>query len=359
MLNDLFGPQGLWSDHFPFGEYHVAGRNSGSEGVELALRLAAEVRFDYRQQCRTHRHADKDTIVAFEGAWHGWTAGLIPLLNRKHYRVGLGESTTATYGLRVKHLPFGHPELLEQFFRDHGKNVLAVLVEPIQGDAGILLPPGGFLRRLRELSDLYDALLVADEVLTFAKTGRYFAMADANGPVPTDITIIGKSLGMGCLSTSMVIARRCLQVRPSGAVCTSDLRPPVCELIRLGTELLEREGLVRRTAERGDYLRRLLKTRLLDRFPSVFSEVRGQGFLNGIELTEVAARAARNLRIHLLEAGAYVELMAGAGRRGGGLRFQFPTLRIAPPLVISDDELDELVNRLEWGTRTFVESVAC
>jgi len=359
MLNDLFGPKGAWTDHFPFGQYHVAGRNSGSEGVELAIRLAVEARFDYRRQRTRERYQERDTIVAFEGAWHGWTAGLVPLLDRRHYRVGLGEPDLTVFGLRVKHLPFGHSEALEQFFLEQGHRVLAVIVEPIQGDAGILLPPNGYLRRLRQLSDLHDALLIADEVLTFAKTGRYFAMVDADGPILTDITVIGKSLGMGYFSTSMVIARRFLQVRPTGAVCTSDLRPPVCELIRLGTQFLETAGLVSGAAERGESLRTRLQQRLLQRFPKVFTSVRGLGFLNGIELTEAAAGVSRALRIHLLEAGAYVELMAGAGRRSGGSRFVFPTLRVAPPLIISDSEIEELIDRLERGVQTFIETEQC
>lgn len=86
-------------------------------------------------------------------------------------------------------------------------------MEPIQGDAGIIIPPEGYLRHLSGLCQSNETLLVADEVLTFAKTGKYFAMNDKEGHIPTDITVIGKSLGMGVLSTSMVIARKDLTIR--------------------------------------------------------------------------------------------------------------------------------------------------
>ncbi|UJB39674.1 aminotransferase class III-fold pyridoxal phosphate-dependent enzyme [Streptomyces sp. A1-5] len=352
LLDRLFGPGGLWTDHFPTGRYHVSGRNSGSEGNELALRLVLESRFDGRRLRHRPGKVRRDTILAFQGAWHGWTGGLVQLLNRRYYRAGLPAPDTAgPYGVRVAHIPFGDPEALAEYFAASADRLLAVVVEPIQGDAGIVLPPPGYLRELARRCAEEDVLLVADEVLTFAKTGDWFAMRDADGPVPTDITVIGKFLGMGAVSTSMVIARKGLAVRSSGAVTTSDLRPLNCAVIRDGIEHIGTEGLLRRSAEVGVHLAEHLDATLVGRHPDVFTEVRGTGAMLGVELTATAADRIGELRRALIEAGVYAEFMAGAGKRSGGRRYVHPTLRIVLPLIATTTQADEIADRVAAGAR--------
>ncbi|RYZ40422.1 MAG: aminotransferase class III-fold pyridoxal phosphate-dependent enzyme [Myxococcaceae bacterium] len=354
LLEELFGAQGLWADRFPGDAYHASGRNSGSEGLELALRLVLESNFDRRRMAPKAERAERRTLLAFEGAWHGWTQGLVSLLNRRHYRLGMPLPAPET--LDVQFLPFGELAHLEAFFVEHGSKLAGVFVEPIQGDAGILVPPAGYLRRLATLCREHEVLLVADEVLTFAKTGRFFGMTDAEGPIPTDITVIGKSLGMGVVSTSMVIARRELSVRSSGAVSTSDLRPLTSAVMRSGIQYLSGEGLVERTGPLGEMLRERLRKNVAQAFPEVFQDVRGLGYMNGLELTEKAAGSLGRLRNRLLDAGIFVEFMAGAGRRSRGLRYLFPAMRIAPPLIAGEADLQEMVARIQRGVRTFVES---
>ncbi|MCB5907485.1 aminotransferase class III-fold pyridoxal phosphate-dependent enzyme [Streptomyces pinistramenti] len=352
LLDRLFGPGGLWTDHFPAGQYHVSGRSSGSEGNELALRLVLESRFDGRRLRHRPGKERRDTILAFQGAWHGWTGGLVPLLNRRHYRTGLpGTEAEGPYGVRVEHIPFGDFDALAEFFAASADRLLAVVVEPIQGDAGILAPPPGYLRELARRCTADDVLLVADEVLTFAKTGSWFAMRDADGPVPTDITVIGKFLGMGVVSTSMVIAREDLAVRASGAVSTSDLRPLNCAVIRDGIEHIEAEGLLRRSADVGVHLAKQLDTALVGRHPDVFTEVRGTGSMLGVELTAAAAGRIGALRSALVEAGVYAEFMAGAGKRSDGRRYVHPTLRIVLPLIADGTQAGEIVDRVAAGAR--------
>jgi acetylornithine/N-succinyldiaminopimelate aminotransferase len=355
LLERLFGNGGLWCDHFPAGEYRVSGRNSGSEGMELALRLVLESRFDRRTL--RYRPGRRDTVLAFEGAWHGWSGGLVPLLNRRHFRVGLpGPASVEDHGVRVEHLPFGAEEALAEYFAANADRLLAVVVEPIPGDAGILVPPPGYLRALANLCRNAGVLLVADEVLTFAKTGRFFAMTDEAGPIPTDITVIGKGLGMGVLSTSMVIARRELEVRPSGAVSTSDLRPLTCVVIDEGLRHMLDAGLVEHGLVLGKALTESLTVLVRD-FSEVYTEHRGTGVLHGLELTEPAAARLDVLRTALLRAGVYVEFMGGAGRRSRGLRYLHPAMRIAPPLVTDAGQLDQIVDRLARGTRAFLETL--
>ncbi|WP_408891109.1 aminotransferase class III-fold pyridoxal phosphate-dependent enzyme [Myxococcus faecalis] len=357
LLEELFGPGGRWADRFPGRDYHASGRNSGSEGLELALRLVLESGFDRRRLTAKAGREARRTVLAFEGAWHGWTGGLVPLLNRRHYRLGLPlPGAEPPFGLDVAFLPFGEAALLERFFAEQGSRLSAVIVEPIQGDAGILVPPPGYLRRLAALCREHDVLLVADEVLTFAKTGRFFAMTDEQGPIPTDVTVIGKSLGMGAVSTSMVIARRELTVRPSGAVSTSDLRPLTCALMRSGLRYLAEERLIERAGTLGTQLRERLRRDVVEAFPALFLEVRGQGYMNGVELTERASHGLSRLRQCLLEAGVFVEFMAGAGRRSHGLRYLFPAMRVAPPLIANDEDLRRIVERIREGARRFVEA---
>lgn len=356
LLEELFGPGGLWADRFPGDQYHASGRNSGSEGLELALRLVLEIGFDRRRLSPKAGREGRRTILAFEGAWHGWTGGLVSLLNRRHYRLGLPQPTIETpYGLEVSFLPYAEPEFLERFFAENGSKLSAVFVEPIQGDGGIIVPPPGYLRRLAALCREHEVLLVADEVLTFAKTGRFFGMTDEQGPILTDITVIGKSLGMGVVSTSMVIARRELSVRSSGAVSTSDLRPLTSAVLRSGLQYLVEEKLVERAGPLGEELRGRLKQDVVAAFPELFREVRGLGYMNGIELTDKSAGGLTKLRTRLIEAGVFVEFMAGAGKRSHGLRYTFPAMRIAPPLIAGADDLRELVQRIQQGVRKFAE----
>nr|WP_042197642.1 aminotransferase class III-fold pyridoxal phosphate-dependent enzyme [Kibdelosporangium sp. MJ126-NF4]CEL23090.1 probable ornithine aminotransferase [Kibdelosporangium sp. MJ126-NF4] len=352
LLARLFDVDGLFADRFPAEEYVVSGRNSGSEGMELALRLAVESRFDRRRLKAVAGAERRDLVLAFEGAWHGWSGGLLPLLNRRHYRVGLPTIAPEPFGLTVEHIPFGHADAARDWFARNAERVLAVVVEPVQGDAGILVPPQGYLRELATLAADSGALLVTDEVLTFAKTGRFFAMADEQGPIPTDITVIGKSLGMGALSTSMVISRRGLDARATGTVATSDLRPLTCAVIRAGLDHIVAEGLLERSADLGEYLGTLLREQLVAKFPELYTEARGEGYIHGVELTEQAASRLGELRQRMIRAGVYVEFMSGAGRRSNGLRYLYPTMRVAPPLVANRADIETIVDRLVSGSVT-------
>lgn len=353
LLLDLFGPEGIWTSQFPSGEYHVSGRNSGSEGMELALRLIQEYAFDYRRLRPRREWEKRRTLLCFEGAWHGWTGGVRHLLNRRHFRVGLPGSDS----IEVRFLPFGEIESFRSFMEDKGGQLAAVFVEPVQGDAGILIPPDGYLREVACTAREAGALVVADEVLTFAKTGRFFAMNDAEGCIPTDITVIGKSLGMGLISQSMVIARRCLTSRASGAVATSDLRPLSCAIMHAGLRIIQRDRLLERSAVLGESLRTELDRRVVRAFPTVFTEVRGIGFLNGLQLAPKAAPRLSEIREHLLRHGIYLEAMAGAGQRSQGLPFIPPVLRLAPPLVADDNDLRAMVDRIEAAIGDVAEKV--
>ncbi|KUL65072.1 aminotransferase class III-fold pyridoxal phosphate-dependent enzyme [Streptomyces antimycoticus] len=355
LLELLFRGDGLWAEQFPADEYHVAGRNSGSEGMEMALRLALESRFDHRRLQPAEGRGHRDIVLAFEGAWHGWTGGLLPLLNKRHYRIGLPSVAPEPYGFTVRHIPFGQFDAAREFFARHGDRVLAVVIEPVQGDAGIIVPPAGYLREVARLCTDSGALLVADEVLTFAKTGQFFGMADENGPIPTDVSVVGKSLGMGALSTSMVIARRNLTVRATGAISTSDLRPLTCAVIRAGLEHIQAEGMLEKSRGLGEHVAKRLDEELVTAFPELYTESRGSGVMHGVELTQRVADRLGEFRETMIRSGVFVEFMGGAGRRSGGLRYVFPTMRVAPPIVSTLADADAIVERLAAGSRSFLE----
>ncbi|CAM5276886.1 aminotransferase class III-fold pyridoxal phosphate-dependent enzyme [Streptomyces pilosus] len=358
LLEFLFGEDGLWAERFPANAYHVAGRNSGSEGMELALRLALEHRFDHRRLRPAQGRGQRDIVLAFEGAWHGWTGGVLPLLNKRHYRVGLPSVAAEPYGFTVQHIPFGQVDAARDFFARQGDRVLAVVIEAVQGDAGIIVPPAGYLREVARLCTDSGALLVADEVLTFAKTGQFFAMSDEQGPIPTDVTVVGKSLGMGALSTSMVIARRDLTVRATGAISTSDLRPLTCAVIRAGLEHIQAEGMLEKSRELGEHLAKRLDEELVTAYPDLYTESRGAGVMHGVELTRRAADRLGEFRETMIRSGVFVEFMGGAGRRSGNLRYVFPTMRVAPPLIATTADADAIVERLSAGSRRFLETPA-
>jgi ornithine--oxo-acid transaminase len=355
LLNKLLGKNGLWCDHFPEGEYQVSGRNSGSEGLELALRMAYESRFDYRYQRPVVGKEHRNIILAFEGAWHGWTSGLIPLLNRRHFRVGLPEFEHENkYGVKFDFLPFAELSALEEYFKKNGDQILTVVVEPIQGDAGIIVPPEGYLRKLSDLCRVNNVVLIADEVLTFAKTGEFFAMRDREGPIYTDISVIGKNLGMGVIPVSMVIAKKELTVRVCGAIATCDLRPITCQIIEKGIDYILHHHLLEKSKLHGDQLQQQLAV-LVENFPEIYAEMRGIGGVYGIELTEKASHKLLELRTIMIENGVYLEFMAGAGKRSKNARYLFPTMRVAPPLIASDAEIQEIIRRIKRASQAFAK----
>jgi acetylornithine/N-succinyldiaminopimelate aminotransferase len=173
-----------------------------------------------------------------------------------------------------------------------------------------------------------------------------------DGPVLSDITVIGKSLGFGVCPISMVIARSDLTIRPIGGVATCDLRPFACAVINAGMECLVREGLLQRSRTLGERLAEHLSA-LVRAFPKIFSHARGQGYLHGVELTRTAAPFARDLRLSILEHGALVEIMSGAGIRSHGLPYSYPTIRVAPPLIADVDDIDKISKSLWAGVQAF------
>jgi len=317
--------------------------NSGAEANEAALKLA-------------RYHTGRDKFVAFFGAFHGRTMGALSLT---------GSKVTQRRGfhppLPVHHIPYpntyrrpaGSTEaahalecvrvLEDQLFRTilPAEEVAAIVVEPIQGEGGYLVPPAEFHHQLRRIADKYGILLIHDEVQSgMGRTGRMFA-AEHFGVVP-DIVTLAKGIASG-LPLSATIARADIMNWPPGAHASTFGGNPVALAAALATLDLLEEGLMQNAAEIGEHLLHRMRN-WPQRFRHV-GDVRGLGLMIGIELVTDQASKQRapelrdRLEFRAFERGL---LVLGAGPN---------TIRLCPPLVIDREQADFAVDTLEQCLR--------
>jgi ornithine--oxo-acid transaminase len=291
--------------------------NSGAEAVETAIKAARKWAYKVKGV-----PADQAEILVFEGNFHGRTTTIVGFSSEADYRAGFGPFTP---GFRL--LPYGHAEAVAQAMNP---NVAAILVEPIQGESGIVVPPEGFLRRLRQLADQQRALLVVDEIQSgLGRTGRLFAYQHEG--VRPDIVIIGKALSGGMYPVSAILADdEVMDVfQPGQHGSTFGGNPLGMAIAREALRVLVDEGLVERSAELGDYF--LGKLRAI-RSPHI-AEIRGRGLWIGIQLKPEAGGARR-----FCEALQHEGLLCKETHA--------TVIRIAPPLVITRDEIDWATERI-------------
>lgn len=288
--------------------------NSGTEANEAAYKLA-----------RRHGNArGKSRILALEHGFHGRTVGALALTHKTAYRQPFEPLPPG-----VQHIP-ATVEALEECLAD---DVAALIVEPIQGEAGVLPLPTGYLTRARELTRACGALLVVDEVQTgMGRTGRWFEHSrELTGADLPDAITLAKGLGGGFPIGAMIVVgaenTRTLQAGMHGT--TFGGNPLATAAAAITLETIETEGLLAAATERGATFRAAL-----EKVPGVAS-TRGAGLLIGIELEESETEAGKPL------APAFV-----AQARASGFIVNAPnasTVRIAPALTITDDELGEFV----------------
>jgi 4-aminobutyrate aminotransferase-like enzyme len=323
--------------------------SSGSEAVEAALKTALLV-------------TGRPGILAFEGAYHGLTLGSLATTYREDFR---GPFLSRLYdGVRFAHFPEpgdGDRDIQKSLDRvrwllregDGGDEVGAVIIEPIQGRAGVRIPPPGYLETLADLTWNAKALLIFDEIFTgLGRTGALFAFLH-EGVVP-DILCLGKGLGGGLPLSACVGPARIMDAWPPSrgeAIHTSTFlgNPLACAAGTAFLEELEKGDLVDRSRVLGEKLLELLQSRLAD-IPEV-AEVRGRGLFVGIDLRKPGSRtplkkAAVTAANLALQEGI---LVLPAGRDGH-------VLELSPPLVISEDQLEWVVPRLEEVIRNTVMS---
>jgi ornithine--oxo-acid transaminase len=289
--------------------------NSGAEAVETALKAARK--WGHTVKGIPEGHAE---IIVCAGNFHGRTVTVISFSSDDQYRKGFGPLTP---GFRI--VPFGNARALREAITP---NTCAFLCEPIQGEAGIVIPPAGFLREAATICRENRVLLMVDEIQSgLGRTGKLFAYMYED--IEPDVLIVGKALGGGFYPVSAVLAsKEILGVfRPGDHGSTFGGNPLACAVARTALRVLVEERLVERSAELGAYFLAKLKTL---RSPLI-KEVRGRGLWIGVELHTEARKFCEALK----EEGVLCK------------ETHSRIIRIAPPLVIQREEIDWAFERFE------------
>jgi ornithine--oxo-acid transaminase len=292
--------------------------NSGAEAVETAVKTARKWAYQKKGVPQ-----DRAEIIACANNFHGRTVTVVSFSSDPLYRSDFGPFTP---GFSL--IPFGDAEALEKAITP---NTAAFLVEPIQAEAGILIPPDGFLRRASEICKRNNVLFIADEIQTgLGRAGRLLA-CEYEGVRP-DIVVIGKSLGGGCYPVSAVLAdREILGIfKPGEHGSTFGGNPLACAVARESLRVIREERLIENSAERGDFfMEKLRKVRSRH-----IKEVRGRGLLIGVEL-HPAAGGARRFCEELMTEGLLCK------------ETHENVIRFAPPLIIREKDLNWALKRIK------------
>jgi ornithine--oxo-acid transaminase len=296
------------------GKEMILPMNTGAEAVETALKAIRRWAYDVKKV--PDNQAD---IIVCEGNFHGRTVTITSFSSADEYRRGFGPFTP---GFTI--IPYGDIEALKKAITP---NTAALVIEPIQGEAGIIIPPEGYLKAAEEVCRANNVLFVADEIQTgFGRTGKLFASEWED--VTPDMYIMGKALGGGVFPISAVAAdKEILGVfEPGSHGSTFGGNPLGCAVAVAALDVIEEEGLVARSLELGGYFIERLKE---IQHPAI-REVRGRGLFIGVELT----MSARPYCERLKELGLLCK------------ETHETTIRFAPPLVISREELDWAMERI-------------
>lgn len=292
--------------------------NSGAEAVESALKLARK--WGYKVKGVPEGQAE---IIACTGNFQGRTISIISFSNEPQYRDGFAPFTP---GFKV--VPFGDADALEAAITP---NTVAFSVEPIQGEGGIIIPPTGYLQRVREICTRHNVLLLTDEIQTgLGRTGKL--LASQHEGVRADIVTLGKALSGGFYPVSAVLADDAVMsvFKPGDHGSTFGGNPLGAAVAREALKVLIDENLVENAREQGDYLmgrlRRIESTHI--------KEVRGRGLLIGVELHPEAGGARR-----------FCEALKDEGLLCKETHDNI--IRFAPPLVITRKDIDWAVERIE------------
>lgn len=291
--------------------------NSGAEAVETAIKLARK--WAYRVKGVPRHQAE---IIVAQGNFHGRTISLISFSSEPHYRDDFGPFTPGFI-----EVPFGDPQAVVQAITP---NTAAVMVEPIQGEAGVIVPPAGYLQALRRICDQHNVLLIADEIQTgLGRTGKLFA-CDHEG-VRADVQILGKALSGGFYPVSAVLADRPVMglIQPGEHGSTFGGNPLAAAVGRAALQVIRDEKLAENAAQIGEYLQEQLAE-----IPSRHvKEVRGKGLLIGVELWSQAG-GARRFCERLKEHGILAK------------ETHQHVIRFAPPLIIDRQTVDWALPRI-------------
>lgn len=293
--------------------------NSGAEAVETAIKAARK--WGYKKKGVEDGKAE---IIVCEGNFAGRTTTIVGFSSEAQYRDGFGPFTP---GFTL--IPYGD---LDALARAITKNTVAFLVEPIQGEGGIILPPAGYLEKAKQLCADNNVLFILDEIQTgLGRTGKLFAYQHEDNAKP-DLMTVGKALSGGFYPVSAVIGKKeVLGVfNPGDHGSTFGGNPLACAVARAALKVLVEENLVERSAQLGHYFMERLRTIQSKHI----KEVRGRGLFIGVELVPEAGGARR-----FCEALAEKGLLCKETHEN--------VIRFAPPLVISREDIDWAFDRIK------------
>ncbi len=296
--------------------------NSGTEAVDGAMKLAK-------------LYTGKSGFISTLKGFHGKSLGALSLIGKAVYREPVMPLLSG-----VRQVPYGDADAVEMVLKsamEVGDGIAGVVVEPIQGEAGAIVPPDDYWPRLRELCDTYEVLLIADEVQTgFGRTGKIFGV-DHWGVTP-DIMCFGKALGGGVIAMSGFFSTAkiwsCMEPNPFMHTTTTGGNPVACAAALAQITVLLEEDLAGQAKEKGEYIVEKV-TALQKKYPQILTGIRGKGLLLGMEFPddEIGYKVASGLFSRkVLTAGTLTNAQV---------------IRIEPALTISYELIDQMLSRLE------------
>jgi ornithine--oxo-acid transaminase len=299
-----------------FGYEKVLPMNTGVEGGETAIKLARK--WGYMNKGIADNEAK--IIFAEHNFWGRTLAAISSSTDPSSY------TNFGPYMPGFELVPFNNLPALEKSFQD--KNVAAFMVEPIQGEAGVVIPDDNYLKGVRDLCDEYNVLFIADEIQTgLARTGKMLACDHEN--VRPDILILGKALSGGVLPVSAVLAddEIMLNIKPGEHGSTYGGNPLACKVAMEALQVLKDENM----AENAEQMGELLRNELVNINSSIIQSVRGKGLLNAIVVNHPDPNAAWNFCIELMKNGLLAKPTHG------------DKIRFAPPLIITKEQILDCV----------------
>ncbi len=299
------------------GAHKILPMNSGAEAVETAIKAVRKWGYETRGIAE-----NKAEIIVCEGNFHGRTLGIVSFSTDPEARAGFGPFLP---GFRT--VPFGDADAFEAAVNE---NTVGALIEPIQGEAGVIIPPAGYLRKIRDICTRQDITLILDEIQTgLGRTGRL--LAEEHEDIEADVTLIGKALSGGFYPVSAVLSNSEVLgvLKPGQHGSTFGGNPLACAVARAALKVLTEENMIENSAEMGTYFLDGLR----DIRSNIVKEVRGRGLMLAIELTPEAG-GARQYCYALKDLGLLAK------------DTHVDTLRLAPPLIISRQQVDWALERI-------------
>ncbi|WP_027682610.1 ornithine--oxo-acid transaminase [Rhizobium leguminosarum] len=300
------------------GSHKILPMNSGAEAVETAIKAVRKWGYEVKGVPE-----GKAEIIVCADNFHGRTLSIISFSTDPDARAGFGPYTP---GFRI--IPFGDAEA---FAAAINANTVAALIEPIQGEAGVIIPPAGYFTRIRELCTANNVTLILDEIQTgLGRTGKL--LAEEHEGIEADVTLIGKALSGGFYPVSAVLSNSEVLgvLQPGQHGSTFGGNPLACAVARAALKVLTEEGMIENAAVMGDYFLEGLRSIR----SNIVRDVRGRGLMMAIEL-EPEAGGARQYCHALKERGLLAK------------DTHDHTIRLAPPLVITKEQVDWAVSQIE------------